>query len=146
MEKMKIMIQELSGDEEIKQAFPVMNQLRTHLDVNTFMERVGEMQKQGYQLFAAYEGDQVVAVAGLIPLTSLYYGRYIWVHDLVTTASERSKGYGEQLLLYINQWAKSLGYEAVALSSGLQREDAHRFYEDKAHYEKVSYVFKKSLS
>ncbi|TFB12835.1 GNAT family N-acetyltransferase, partial [Filobacillus milosensis] len=32
-----------------------------------------------------------------------------------------------------------------ALSSGLQRTDAHRFYEDRMDYDKVSYVFKSSL-
>ncbi|MEC1446400.1 GNAT family N-acetyltransferase, partial [Bacillus haynesii] len=29
--------------------------------------------------------------------------------------------------------------------SGLQRADAHRFYEDKMEYEKASYLFRKAL-
>jgi len=33
---------------------------------------------------------------------------------------------------------------SIALSSGIQREDSHRFYEA-VDYERVSYVFKKEL-
>ncbi|HWO98810.1 MAG TPA: GNAT family N-acetyltransferase, partial [Bacillus sp. (in: firmicutes)] len=75
----------------------------------------------------------------------LYYGRFVWVCDLVTDSDKRSKGYGEKLLTYVHEWAKENNYESVALSSGLQRTDAHRFYEDKMKYDKVSYVFKASL-
>jgi hypothetical protein len=45
----------------------------------------------------------------------------------------------------VHEWAKENNYESVVLSSGLQRTDAHRFYEDKMDYDKVSYVFKTSL-
>jgi hypothetical protein len=33
-----------------------------------------------------------------------------------------------------------------ALSSGLQRADAHRYYERRMRYERLSFVFGKSLS
>jgi hypothetical protein len=38
-----------------------------------------------------------------------------------------------------------INYESVALSSGLQRTNAHRFYENKMDHNKVSYVFKSTL-
>lgn len=65
--------------------------------------------------------------------------------DLVTVVNNRSKGYGKKLLSYVHQWAKENKYESVALSSGLQRTDAHRFYEHKMGYDKVSYVLKTTL-
>jgi len=46
----------------------------------------------------------------------------------------------------VHQWAKENNYNIVSLSSGLQRVDAHRFYEEKMQYDKVSYVFLKRLS
>ena len=79
-------------------------------------------------------------------MITLYYGRFVWVCDLVTDKNKRSNGYGERLLSYVHKWAKENSYENVALSSGLQRADAHRFYEEKMGYDKVSYVFKKTLS
>lgn len=142
---MKKLIQELNSEQEWLQAYPVMNQLRTHLDEPTYIETLREMKSQGYRLFAFIEEGNVRAVTGIIPLTSLYYGRYIWVHDLVTDTQERSKGFGDKLLSFIQQWAKAEGFDVVALSSGLQRQDAHRFYEEKMDFDKTSFVFKKNL-
>ncbi|GGD04064.1 putative N-acetyltransferase YhdJ [Thalassobacillus devorans] len=138
-------IKELQSDEEILQAFPIMKQLRTHLDKDTYLELVTEAQaKNRYKLFALVESKDIVAVVGFEPMTTLYYGRFVWVCDLVTDSKQRSRGYGDELLKFVEGWAQENGYESVALSSGLKRIDAHRFYEDKMNYDKVSYVFKKS--
>ena len=102
-------------------------------------------EKDSYKLFALYDTEEIVAIIGFKPMITLYYGRFVWVCDLVTDAHKRSRGYGEKLLAYVHEWAKESNYESVALSSGLQRKDAHRFYEDKMKYDKVSYVFKTSL-
>ena len=123
-----------------------MSQLRTHLDEGSYLELVSEAQeKEGYKIFALFDGNDIVAVIGFQPMITLYYGRFIWVCDLVTDVNNRSKGYGEKLLSYIHKWANENKYESVVLSSGLQRTDAHRFYENKMDYNKVSYVFKAAL-
>ena len=49
------------------------------------------------------------------------------------------------LLSFVNEWAKENSCEVVALSSGLQRVEAHKFYESKMEFDKTSYVFKKQL-
>ncbi|WP_067730581.1 GNAT family N-acetyltransferase [Oceanobacillus damuensis] len=139
-------IKELQSESEIIKAFPVMKQLRTHLDEDTFLELVLEAKaKDRYKIFALIDEGEIVAVTGFKPMITLYYGRFVWVCDLVTDTNNRSKGYGEKLLTYVHEWAKENNYGSVALSSGLQRTDAHRFYENKMDYDKVSYVFKANL-
>ncbi|WP_374724596.1 GNAT family N-acetyltransferase [Calidifontibacillus erzurumensis] len=139
-------ILELSTKEEIRKAYSVMKQLRTHLDEQTYLDLVMEAkEKENYKLFALFEENTLASVVGFQPMITLYYGRFVWVCDLVTDENKRSKGYGEKLLSFVNQWAKQHHFNTVALSSGLQRLDAHRFYEEKMGYQKVSYVFKKSL-
>lgn len=139
-------IQELQSQDEVLEAFPIMKQLRTHLDERTYLELVKEAQeKDQYKMFALIDGNEIVAVTGFKPMITLYYGRSVWVCDLVTDHNKRSNGYGGKLLTYVHQWAKENKYESVALSSGVQRTDAHRFYEDKMHYDRVSYVFKTGL-
>ncbi|HCX47742.1 MAG TPA: GNAT family N-acetyltransferase [Bacillus sp. (in: Bacteria)] len=139
-------IKDLQSKNDILAAFPVIKQLRSHLDENTYLELVNDaMEYDGYKMFALFEKGQIVAVVGFKPMITLYYGRFVWVCDLVTDENTRSKGYGEKLLTFVHTWAKEHQYESVALSSGLQREDAHRFYEDKMEYDKVSYVFKRTL-
>lgn len=139
-------IKELHSQKEILEAFPVMNQLRTHLDDAAYLDLVIEAKdKDMYKLVALYDQGEIVAVTGFKPMITLYYGRFVWVCDLVTDSTKRSNGYGERLLSYVHGWAKENGYESVALSSGLKRRDAHRFYEERMGYDKVSYVFKKPL-
>lgn len=139
-------IKELQSESEIMRAFPVMKQLRTHLDEDTFLELVLEAQaKDHYKIFALIDEGEIVAVSGFKPMITLYYGRFVWVCDLVTDRNKRSQGYGEKLLTFVHEWAKEHNYESVALSSGLQHTDAHDFYENKMDYEKVSYVFKTNL-
>lgn len=139
-------IMELQSQKEILEAFPVMNQLRTHLDEKVYLDLVTEAKERDmYRLFALYDHGEIVAVTGFKPMITLYYGRFVWVCDLVTVSNKRSNGYGDRLLSYVHDWAKENGYESVALSSGLKRTDAHRFYEEKMGYNKVSYVFKKPL-
>lgn len=141
-----ITIKELKSTREIIEGFSVIKQLRTHLDENTYLKLVGEAkEKDMYRMFALYEQERIAAVVGFKPMITLYYGRFVWVCDLVTDENIRSKGYGEKLLSYVHDWAKRNGYESVALSSGLKRTDAHRFYEEKMDYNKVSYVFKRNL-
>jgi GNAT superfamily N-acetyltransferase len=142
----ELTVKELKSKDEILKAFPVMSQLRTHLDESTYLELVFEAKEiDRYRMFALIDGDEIVAVTGFKPMTTLYYGRFIWVCDLVTNQNYRSKGYGEKLLSYVHNWGKENDFESVALSSGLKRTDAHRFYVDKMGYDTVSYVFKNSL-
>ncbi len=139
-------INELQSQKEILEAFPVMNQLRSHLDEKTYLDLVTEaIEKDKYRLFALYDQGKVVAVTGFKPMITLSSGRFVWICDLVTDKNKRSKGYGEKLLHFVQNWAKENGYGNVSLSSGLERIDAHRFYEEKMGYDKVSYVFKKPL-
>ncbi|WP_254871080.1 N-acetyltransferase [Bacillus sp. Marseille-Q1617] len=139
-------IRELSTEADWIAAYPVMNQLRKHLTQEEFLELVKEAAAtEGYKLAALYKEERIVAVTGFMPMLTLYNGRFIWVCDLVTDSNERSKGYGDKLLCYVERWAKERDYEIVSLSSGLQRLDAHRFYEKKMDYKKKSFVFLKEL-
>ncbi|VEF49776.1 acetyltransferase [Bacillus freudenreichii] len=142
----RLRIKELQSRTEMMEAFPVMKQLRTHLDEKVYLELISEAQeKEGYKMFALFHDSDIVAVIGFQPMITLYYGKFIWICDLVTDSHRRSEGYGEKLLSYVHQWAKENKYERVALSSGMQRTKAHRFYEEKMGYDKVSFVFKRDF-
>ena len=136
---------ELSTEAEWREAYPVMVQLRTHLDEASFLDYVREMADDGYRLFAAVVDDEVVSVAGVTTLLNMYDGRHAYVYDLVTDADRRSEGHGLALLSFVEDWARERGYDNVVLTSGLQRTDAHRFYEERAEMERASYVYRQPL-
>lgn len=139
-------IRELTTDQEFRAAWEVMRELRGHLDEETYMDRVAEMKPSGYRLVAAEEDGRVVALAGIGREKNLYYGRYMWVYDLITTEAARSRGHGLALLRHVEDLAREEGCDVLALSSALHRTDAHRFYLDKAGMEKRSYTFVKELT
>lgn len=97
-----------------------MKHLRTHLDEEGYLELVSEaVEKENYKLAALFENEKMMAVTGFMSMVTLYNGRFIWVCDLVTDPDQRSKGYGEALLSYVENWAKDNGFPIVSLSSGL---------------------------
>lgn len=122
-------LQIAATEAEIAACFAVMRELRSDINQSDFIQRIQRQQRSGYQLGFIQDAEGVVAVAGYRFGESLAWGRYVYVDDLVTSSSHRSKGYGQQLLQEIRMIAKSAGCEQLHLDSGLQRTDAHRFYE-----------------
>ena len=142
----EVTFRELTTDDELRAAWDVMSELRDHLDEESYMQRATKMKETGYRLIAAEDDGRIVALAGIGSEMNLYYGRYMWVYDLITSKASRSKGLGLALLTYVEDLARQEDCDVLALSSGLHRIDAHRFYLDKAKMEKRSYTFVKDLS
>ncbi|GJL65636.1 MAG: hypothetical protein NPIRA05_06070 [Nitrospirales bacterium] len=89
---------------------------------------VREMESEGYRLaYIEVEGN-VVAVAGYRMLTNLFMGKTLYVDDLVTASTHRSKGYGKALVLWLREIAHEYGCHYYHLDSGTQRHEAHKFY------------------
>lgn len=122
-------IQLAASDAEIKACYPVMRELRPQLAEEEFLSRVRRQEKAGYRLAFHCTPSGVVAVAGFRIGESLAWGRFLYVDDLVTLSSQRSQGYGAQLLAWLKAYAAAEGCQQLHLDSGIQRKDAHRFYE-----------------
>jgi len=114
---------------EIAACYPVMRELRHHIAEADFVPQVQSQQQAGYRLAYVESNGAPVAVAGFRLGESLSWGRYLYVDDLVTLPEERSKGHGAALLDWLYEFAKEEGCGQMHLDSGLQRADAHRFYE-----------------
>jgi Histone acetyltransferase len=137
---------ELESDEDLVRAFPIMRQLRPHLTEQTFIQRVRDGKiAENYRLFALENDGALVALCGVQDIVTLYYTDTLWVSELITDEGSRSKGLGGQMLEEVEEWAKRNGYRQLALSSGVQRKDAHRFYTDKMGFSLFGYEFRKSL-
>lgn len=116
-------------DTEIAACYPVMRELRPHIAEEQFLPRVRSQESTGYRLAYLLEANGVVAVAGFRLGDNLAWGRFLYVDDLVTLSAYRSKGHGAQLLSWLKEKAGSEGCEQMHLDSGIQRKEAHRFYE-----------------
>ncbi|MDN7243552.1 GNAT family N-acetyltransferase [Planococcus sp. N028] len=126
-------------------AFSVLKELRADLTEELYLSLLQDMQKDGYEMYALYSSEKIAAVIGFSWRTNFYNKRHVYVYDLVTAEDERSKGFGEKLLSYIEKLAIEGGASYIALESGIQRLEAHRFYEDKLNFDKFCFSFRKEL-
>jgi len=140
-----MMILQAATDAEIAACYPVMQQLRPDLAASEFVELVRQLEKSGYRLVFMKLDEQVVAVAGFRLGKSLAWGRFLYVDDLVTSAQYRSRGCGARLLSWLRAYAIAENCRQLHLDSGIQREDAHRFYQREG-LSKASYHFVETLS
>jgi len=126
---MNMVIRQAETDEDIQNCFDVISQLRPHLKVDEFVSVVRTQIQDGYRLACVLENNEVVAVAGFRINRSLSWGKYLYVDDLITAEDKRSRGFGKALLRWLKDEANNQGCGQLHLDSGVQRKDAHRFYE-----------------
>lgn len=123
------MIKEMTTESEIRVTFPVMKQLRTHLSEEKYVEMVQRQRdNQNYHLVAVIENGRVQSVAGYRISECLSFGHFLYVDDLITDESARSKNHGRELMKWLADEAKKWGCGQIHLDSGVQRHAAHRFY------------------
>ena len=126
---MTVKVITINTDEEIQACFRVLAQLRPHLKEEAFINTIRAQFNKGYQLAAVTSKSDVVAVAGFHLRENLAWGKYLYVEDLVSEQDQRSTGLGHILLKWLHNQAKENNCEQLHLDSGIQRKDAHRFYE-----------------
>ena len=114
--------------EQVGRCSAVMRELRPHIEAIDFAARVLQQQKEGYELAFLELDGAIRSVAGFRILNLLFSGRTLYIDDLVTHDSDRSRGFGAALFDWIVQYAKERGCEHLSLDSGVQRFAAHRFY------------------
>ncbi|MDN3640551.1 GNAT family N-acetyltransferase [Simiduia curdlanivorans] len=115
-------------DAEILSCFPVLVQLRPKLVRGRFLKQVRQMQTEGFQMAFLQDEGRVVAVAGFRVSSNLFMGKNLYVDDLITDAEHRSKGYGEEMIAWLEAFARVQGCLVLHLDSGTQRQQAHKFY------------------
>ncbi len=126
--RIRVTIQLAETDNDIRRCFPVLVQLRPHLDPETFIADTRRQMAGGYRLVGLKDDGVVRAVAGYRILEMFSRGRFLYVDDLVTDAAARSQGYGDALFDWLIHRARAEGCRQLDLDSGVQRSGAHRFY------------------
>ncbi len=105
----------------------VHRQLRPQLPAE-YVKRMAEIFATGVEMWIAVEDEEVLGVAVFRIIENTHAGRKLYVDDLVTDETQRSKGVGKLLLDGLTDEARRRGCLTVDLDSGTQRTDAHRFY------------------
>jgi GNAT superfamily N-acetyltransferase len=115
-------------DDEIQSCYPVMAELRPHVQPGEFLLRVKRQAEIADYKLAYLADGGVKAVAGFRISECLAWGKFLYVDDLVAKSVDRSKGFGGALFDWLVEYARAEGCEQFHLDSGVQRFAAHRFY------------------
>jgi GNAT superfamily N-acetyltransferase len=115
-------------DPQIAECFSTFVELRPHLTPESFVARVKRQQASGYRLAYLQEDAECLCCAGFRILENLAWGKFLYVDDLVTRETARSRGFGGEMLRWLVDFARREGCDEFHLDSGTQRTGAHRFY------------------
>ena len=121
----------------------VHRQLRPQLPLD-YAARMAVVFANGGRLAVVTDACRVICVALWRVIENTYEGRRLYVDDLVSDQSSRSQGAGRMMLAWLEAKARALDCEVLALDSGVQRSDAHRFY-FREGMSISAYCFKKAL-
>jgi GNAT superfamily N-acetyltransferase len=124
-----ITIRTIVGDTELRAVWPLVSQLRPHLDENGFVAQMHRQIAEGCRATVLYDEQDVPrAFACWRVMEMLAVGLHVYVDDLITDQAVRSRGYGKTMLDWLKAEAKRLGCARLQLDSGTHRQDAHAFY------------------
>ena len=100
--------------------------------VKNNMSRILNDEKQEFLVFD--NGNQVVGFIEAETYDAVYSKEIMFnVLGLVVDAQEQGQGIGAQLLSALEENAKSRGLNVIRLNSGVQRHEAHQFYEHQVY-------------
>ncbi len=85
--------------------------------------------KAGNRIFVAQLEGRVVGYIHAADYECSYVGSLKDILALAVDEKERGHGIGRALLKAAEDWARESGATGVRLNSGMERENAHRFYE-----------------
>jgi len=137
-------VHEAKTIQEIRESYPVINELYPEFSEAEFIQRVTFQRLEGYRLVYIKEEDGIVSCLGFRSRNVLFSGKTLYVEDLATLTSAQRKGYGSCLMDWVIQYAKDEDCKAVALDSGPHMLVAHRLYINKG-FRIFNYHFHKKL-
>lgn len=83
-----------------------------------------------YKVYVAQMGDKIVGTMALLVMDSVPNGIPSgFLENLVVDRASRRRGVGRELMQFAMDVCRSKGCFELSLSSRLENEDAHRFYE-----------------
>ncbi|HQZ87878.1 MAG TPA: GNAT family N-acetyltransferase [Gammaproteobacteria bacterium] len=115
--------------DDIAKSFETFLELRPTLsDVQSFTQQILNQQKDGYEIIAIIEDEEVMACIGFRMMTMLAWGKILYIDDLITKEKWQRRGYGKILLEHITKIAKDNQCNQIHLDTGYTRYNAHRIY------------------
>jgi ribosomal protein S18 acetylase RimI-like enzyme len=86
------------------------------------------LKSKGTHFFIAELDNGQIAGMLTICINEIPSGTKLWIEDVVVDKSERGKGFGEDLMLFAIDYARSKGVSSIELTSRPARIEANKLY------------------
>lgn len=135
----------LLNENDFQQAFPIMKQLRPHLDEKTYLSllRIARSES-GYTLLGVFSQHRGIGLMGYRLLTDFVHGRHLYIDDLVVIETYQSQGVGAKFLIKAKEIATNSGCSRIRLCTGIENIRGMAFY-DQQGWSKKAVVYKINL-
>jgi ribosomal protein S18 acetylase RimI-like enzyme len=107
----------------------LLPQLNPDVALPTEQHFKGILESGRTHLFIAETEDKKITGMLTIATYDIPTGTKVWIEDVVVDESQRGRGYGEELMLFAIGFARSIGAEAIELTSRPSRIAANKLYQ-----------------
>jgi GNAT superfamily N-acetyltransferase len=119
-------------EDAILATYDMMGQLHPNVQQMEKLDYVRLIRQQqrefGFQLAILKEDDRVNCAAGFRFCRSIAWGKFLYVDDLVTEETCRSRGLGKAMLRWLVETARDAQCDELRLDAATYRHGAQRFY------------------
>lgn len=121
-------IRELKTIDDMLPHLPVVKELYPNLDADNYKTMLEKMILANYAQVGVFLNDQCIAISGYWLGTKLWCGAYLELDNVIVCEAARGTGAGKLIQQYLEQKAKTLSCNLMALDAYTNNFKAHRFY------------------
>lgn len=132
-----------NNSEDLDAAFPIISQLRPHLNRMQFAELIQKMAHENYKLWAYIDRNKVLGLVSTRVYTDFVRGAHVYIDDLVTDQNSRSLGVGAAILKHAERLATNLKLPSLRLCCATENESGLKFYKREGWKERSLALVKK---
>ncbi|HZF65589.1 MAG TPA: GNAT family N-acetyltransferase [Chitinophagaceae bacterium] len=133
---------ELIPKENISITLPLLSALNPSISQDEIRNRLAEMIETGYECVGVFDEETLVGICGIWTLTKIYVGRHIEPDNVIISPEYRSRQLGQQLMEWVESYARSKGCVASELNCYVSNEAGNKFWQQQdykvlgLHYQK----------
>jgi GNAT superfamily N-acetyltransferase len=132
---MTLIISELTTKEQMLTTYKLVNELYKNITFGDFAIKITEMiDFHNYKMVAGYHQKELVVVSGYWLALMFYCGKYLQLSNFITSQNQRSKGFGKQILQYLQEKAIALHCNKIVLDSYIENKKSHSLYYKQGFY------------
>ncbi|MDA8596077.1 GNAT family N-acetyltransferase [Flavobacteriaceae bacterium] len=129
---------------DIINIIPLLSKLNQKTPIELLKSRVIEMSNQNYECIGIYDNQKLIGICGLWYMTRHYLGNSVEPDHVYINEEYRGRGIGKELFVFLENYLKTKGIEALELNTYTENRKSHKFYYNEG-YEIYGYHFVKII-